>query len=73
MNRAEHLALAKARALEYLASGDLTGALASMISDLGKHEETKALAAGAQNTMRGCLVEPDRRTEIVRAWIEGLG
>ena len=37
MTRAEHLAWAKERALEYLP--DVNQALASFISDLGKHEE----------------------------------
>lgn len=41
MNRAEHLAWAKTRALEYVGLGDLTGALASFISDLGKHDELR--------------------------------
>lgn len=38
--RAEHLRWCKARALEYLPDGP-TGALTSMLSDLGKHEETR--------------------------------
>lgn len=72
MTRAEHLAWAKARALEYLDRGDAANALASMISDLGKHDETRALAAGGKNTLRGIIEEPARKAEIVRAWIEGL-
>jgi hypothetical protein len=39
MDRAEHLAWAKQRALEYVDAGDLTSAIASMLSDLGKHPE----------------------------------
>lgn len=38
MDRAQHLAWAKARALEYVERGDLTNAIASLVSDLGKHE-----------------------------------
>lgn len=41
--RAEHLAWCKQRALEYLEPGpyfSLNDAMASMVSDLGKHEET---------------------------------
>lgn len=34
MDRAEHLAWAKARALEYVARGELANAIASMASDL---------------------------------------
>lgn len=40
MNRAEHLAWCKNRALEYVSNGDLGNAFASMVSDLGKHEDT---------------------------------
>ena len=72
MSRAKNVASAKARALEYLDRGEVANALASMTSDLGKHDETRALAAGGQNTMRGILEEPARAAEIVRAWIEGL-
>jgi hypothetical protein len=39
MNRAEHLAWAKQRALEELERGSHINALASMISDLRKHPE----------------------------------
>lgn len=39
--RAEHLAWCKQRALEYLDAGLNTEAVASMVSDLGKHEETR--------------------------------
>lgn len=41
MNREEHLKWAKDRALEYVEKGDLKNAWASMVSDLGKHEETE--------------------------------
>ncbi len=40
MNRAEHLAWCKQRALEYL-PGDPVQAFTSMASDLDKHEETR--------------------------------
>lgn len=40
MNRAEHLAWAKQRALEYVDAGDLQQAFTSFASDLGKHPET---------------------------------
>lgn len=42
MTRDEHLAWAKTRALEYLDEGDRTSAVASLISDLGKHPETSS-------------------------------
>lgn len=48
--RSEHLAWCKARALEYANRGDTTNAIASMLSDLGKHPET-ADHAGINLTM----------------------
>ena len=39
MDRLEHLEWAKARALEYINAGDCEQAVASMLSDLGKHED----------------------------------
>lgn len=38
MTRADHLAWAKQRALEYVERGDLPNAISSMISDLLAHE-----------------------------------
>ena len=38
MEREEHLAWAKARAREYLSRGDAANAIASMTSDLQKHD-----------------------------------
>ena len=40
MTRQEHLQWCKDRALEYVKRGDNVNALASMLSDLGKHDET---------------------------------
>jgi hypothetical protein len=45
MNRQEHMDWSKSRAKEILASGDISGAYASMVSDLGKHAETADHAA----------------------------
>jgi len=45
MNRQEHMAWAKRRALEYVDTGDVKNAFASMASDLGKHPETEGHAA----------------------------
>lgn len=39
--RKEHLDWAKQRAIDYVDQGDFKGALASMMSDLGKHVETR--------------------------------
>ena len=45
MNRQEHMNWAKQRAMEYLDKSSeyysISNAVASIISDLGKHEETK--------------------------------
>jgi hypothetical protein len=41
MTRQEHLEWCKKRALEYLDKGDIPNAIASMMSDMQKHEETK--------------------------------
>lgn len=46
MTRAEHLQWCKDNAMEYVAMGDFQSAVASMLSDLGKHEETKASSQG---------------------------
>jgi hypothetical protein len=40
MTRDEHLQWCKDRAMEYVAVGKIDDALASMLSDLGKHDET---------------------------------
>lgn len=49
--RAEHLARAKTRAIEYVDAGDLNNAYASLISDLNKHPETAGHAAGELGMM----------------------
>lgn len=71
MNRAEHLQWAKDRALEYVESGDTAGALASMLSDLSKHEDTAghpAIMLTAMLLFDGHLSTP----ADVRCHIEGF-
>ena len=71
MTRAEHLAWAKGRALQYLDVGDITNALGSMISDLRKHDELRdhsAIELGAMMLFGGML----NRTDDVRRFIEGF-
>lgn len=56
MTRAEHLQWCKDRALEYLGQGDITGAWASFLSDMRKHEGTRdhsALQLGMMLLMNG--------------------
>ena len=43
MNRAEHLAWCKRRAHEYIDAGDVRGAVQSIMSDLGKHNDTRQI------------------------------
>jgi hypothetical protein len=45
MTRAEHVAWAKARALEYVEAGEYDMAMASMMSNLNKHPEIDGVAA----------------------------
>lgn len=51
MTRDEHMQWCKKRALELVDMGDLNQALISMMSDLGKHEETKNHAGIMLTTM----------------------
>jgi hypothetical protein len=43
MTRADHIRWCKMRAREYLRVGDTQNAVTSMLSDLGKHPETREL------------------------------
>lgn len=61
MDRAEHLQWAKDRAMEYVAMGDYSNAVASMLSDLGKHEETAGSLRVAGALM---LMATDRKSTI---------
>jgi hypothetical protein len=71
MNRSEHLQWSKDRAIELLDEGDITQAFTSMMSDLGKHDETAghpAIILGMQLNMGGML-STDRE---MRKFIEGF-
>lgn len=71
INRAEHVAWCKMRALEYVDAGDLRSALASMMSDLNKHPETvghSATTLGMRLMMSGHLSTADE----MRRYIEGF-
>ena len=67
MTRDEHLQWAKDRALEYVDHGDITNAIASMISDLGKHDDLRAVQSFAAIT--GIL---QVNGNDARRWIEGF-
>lgn len=69
--RAEHVAWAKDRAMEYVDAGDPSQALASLFSDLRKHPDTAdhaAIELGAMLMFGGHL---STLTEV-RDWIEGV-
>lgn len=68
--RAEHLQWCKDRALEYVRTGDLMTAFASMMSDLGKHSETAnhlGIELGTNLFINGHLNTADE----MRSHIEG--
>lgn len=69
MTRAEHIAWAKDRALEFVELGNLPLAVSSMISDLGKFEGEALL--NTDILRRSTEVALDGR-EAVRTWIEGI-
>ena len=71
MNYEEYLAWCKQRAIEYVDEGDLTNAMASMVSDLNKHEELRdhpAIQLGMMLTTCGNL----STTEEMRKFILGF-
>lgn len=69
MTRAEHLAWAKQRAMECVDRGEMLDAIASIPSDLGKHEETeRSVAMGAM-----IAITVNRRdSDSVRRFIDGF-
>jgi hypothetical protein len=69
MDRSEHLALCKKRALEYLDQGDLMNAVTSMGSDMSKHPETGISPVLWQ---LGTLHLINHDALGVRRWIEGF-
>ena len=69
--RAEHVAWSKERALELLESGDVDGALTSMMSDLGNHPET-ANHTGIQMGMALMMTGNLSTSEKMRKFIEGF-
>ena len=69
MTRDEHLAWCKRRALEYVATGDLTHAVASMASDLKTHLDTDNPAL-AGLVMIGMMYVTDGDKAAVQRWIE---
>ena len=71
MNREDHLAWAKARAMEYVNRGQLTDAFASLASDFDKHPELAHhphMLVGAQMLVAGLLDSPMKMSEWIEGW-----
>jgi hypothetical protein len=72
VDRSEHLAWCKERAMQYVESGDYNSAVTSMLSDLGKHPETKSSADGvlAQLGMLELMRGPTK--DSITRYIDGF-
>ena len=71
MNRQEHMDWCKERALEYVDKGDVQNAWASMVSDIGKHDETRghpALEMGTLMFMQGALKNPEEMRDFINGF-----
>lgn len=68
--REDHLEWCKRRAREYLDRGDVNQAVTSMLSDLGKHDETKAV--GEKLAMLGMMACMSGDITEARRFIEGF-
>jgi hypothetical protein len=71
MDRAKHLAWAKARARAYVEAGDLSQAVASMTSDLRKHDGFDREAVGTLHLI-GMMEAMRDDAGAVRRWVEGF-
>lgn len=71
MNRQEHLAWSRERALALLNQGERLEAITSMLSDLLKHSGTARAAIGHSHMLR-ILGDTVKTDQFVRAWIEGF-
>jgi hypothetical protein len=70
MNREDHLAWCKKRALEYLDNGEIADAMASMGNDLMQHPE---LEGTAQRLMLlGVVYAMNQDSQGARRFIEGF-
>jgi hypothetical protein len=72
MNRADHLQWCKDRAMKYVEAGDFPDTIASMLSDLGKHPDTKSAGEGigAQLGLVTLMTGPTR--DSVTRFIQGF-
>lgn len=69
MTRGEHMKWCKDRALEYVDRGELQNAVASMFSDMGKHDETRG-SVGIGSILLAAVDMTNQ--ESVRRFIEGF-
>lgn len=67
-DRSGHIAWAKQRALELIDGGDEVGALASIMSDMTKHEETHLSLTQIRDAQEIVV----SRAGTLRQWIEDL-
>jgi hypothetical protein len=70
MTREEHLEWCKKRAMEYVETGDTQQAVASMLSDLGKHPGTKKSLEWAGPLGVGILLMKNKQRVV--EFIEGF-
>jgi hypothetical protein len=71
VTREEHMQWCKARALEYVESGDVQGAFASMASDLSKHPDTAnhvGIQLGMMQLMGGMLQTPAQMQKFIEGF-----
>ena len=71
MTKEQHLAWCKKRALEYVDRGDLQNAVASMMSDMQKHNETK-FDSGSILSALGLMAAMSGNAAEVRRFITGF-
>ena len=72
MTGEEHLERCKKRALEYVDRGQVREGFTSMLSDLGKHTETKDHKGGEIGAMLMLIPGWIDNPIEVRRWIEGF-
>jgi hypothetical protein len=72
MTRAEHMVWAKARAIEYIDAGDPVQAASSLISDLVKHDETRALGNDIARSGKAVQLAVEGNKAAMRDWIRRL-
>lgn len=71
-SRADHLEWCKKRAREYLDRGDAPQALASILSDIGKHSETADLLRNPAILALAGFAQQNCNVEEVRRFVDGF-